>query len=150
MVCLGPSASYSLQCMTVAASFGVECLYKCFRGQKLIRWISLLLIYTRACTLQYNGRLCSPKIKLSNILVCFCSECRILALPHPSLATYRQCIELESNLAMAGDDKCIANARKLYDSALSIYKDNVGLWQEYLSLEMKVKFLDYISDLNRC
>lgn len=63
---------------------------------------------------------------------------RILALPHPSLATYRQCIELESNLAMAGDDKCIANARKLYDSALSIYKDNVGLWQEYLSMEMKV------------
>lgn len=78
-----------------------------------------------------------PKTKFSNILMCF--ECRILALPRPSLATYRQCIELESNLAMVGDDKGLTNARKLYDSALSIYKQNIELWKDYYSLEMKVK-----------
>lgn len=63
---------------------------------------------------------------------------RLFALPHPSLSTYRSCIELESNLAVVGDGDALANARKLYESALSIYKQNVGLWQDYYSFEKKV------------
>ncbi|KAJ6819684.1 U3 small nucleolar RNA-associated protein 6-like protein [Iris pallida] len=63
---------------------------------------------------------------------------RFLALPHPSLAFFRTCIELESNLAVVGDNEAIANARKLYESAISIYGENRELWKDYYTIEMKI------------
>jgi len=59
-------------------------------------------------------------------------------LPHPSLPFFRNCIELESNLAIVGEHDAIVNARKLYESALYIYGQNKELWKEYHSMEMKV------------
>ncbi|XP_010278633.1 PREDICTED: U3 small nucleolar RNA-associated protein 6 homolog isoform X1 [Nelumbo nucifera] len=63
---------------------------------------------------------------------------RFLSSPRPSLAIYRNCIELESNLAFVGDHKGLENARKLYESALTTYNQDVGLWRDYYSLEIKV------------
>lgn len=63
---------------------------------------------------------------------------RFLALPHPGLASYRNCIELETNLASTGDKNSLINARKLYEAALATYEQNVGLWQDYYRLETKM------------
>ncbi|KAI5581718.1 hypothetical protein BDE02_07G036400 [Populus trichocarpa] len=63
---------------------------------------------------------------------------RFLALPHPGLVLYRCCIELEVNLASVGDKDCLANARKLYESALATYGQDVTLWQNYHSMEIKL------------
>ncbi|XP_058763364.1 uncharacterized protein LOC131636785 [Vicia villosa] len=63
---------------------------------------------------------------------------RFLALPHPGLALYRKCIELETDLTSKGDKDSLANARKLYESALATYDQNVGLWQDYYRLETKM------------
>lgn len=63
---------------------------------------------------------------------------RFLALPHPGLAIYRNCIELESNVSSVGDKDGLINARKLYESALSTYDQNVSLWQDYYSMEAKM------------
>ncbi|XP_073309174.1 uncharacterized protein [Primulina huaijiensis] len=63
---------------------------------------------------------------------------RFLALPHPGLAIYRKCIELEMNLASAGDKAGLSNARKLYESALTTYHQDTSLWQDYHSMEFKM------------
>ncbi|CAN8326226.1 unnamed protein product [Cochlearia groenlandica] len=63
---------------------------------------------------------------------------RFLALPGPSLVLYRDCIEIETNLAPLGDKDCLRNVRKLYDSAVSSYSQDVELWKEYYSLEKKM------------
>ncbi|KAK3188409.1 hypothetical protein Dsin_027970 [Dipteronia sinensis] len=63
---------------------------------------------------------------------------RFLTLPRPGLALYRNCIELELNLAFVGDKDCLANARKLFDAALATYDQNTSLWQNYYSMETKL------------
>ncbi|KAF3792630.1 U3 small nucleolar RNA-associated protein [Nymphaea thermarum] len=63
---------------------------------------------------------------------------RILALPHPSLATYKQCIEIESNLAYVGEAEALANVRNLFESALGFYGENIELWRNYYSFEIKI------------
>ncbi|CAA0826511.1 Unknown protein [Striga hermonthica] len=63
---------------------------------------------------------------------------QFLALPHPGLAIFRNCIELESNLASAGDKRALANARKLYDSALATYDQDASLWRDYCLMEVKM------------
>ncbi|XP_027329468.1 U3 small nucleolar RNA-associated protein 6 homolog [Abrus precatorius] len=63
---------------------------------------------------------------------------RFLALPHPGLALYRNCIGLETNLASIGDKDALTNARKLYESALATYDQNVSLWQDYYRMETKM------------
>uniref|UniRef100_A0A2P2NYL7 Hepatocellular carcinoma-associated antigen n=1 Tax=Rhizophora mucronata TaxID=61149 RepID=A0A2P2NYL7_RHIMU len=63
---------------------------------------------------------------------------QFLALPHPGLALYRNCIELERNLASVGDKDCLVNARKLYESALTTYDQNVSLWRDYHAMEIKL------------
>ncbi|KAK7396513.1 hypothetical protein VNO78_17574 [Psophocarpus tetragonolobus] len=63
---------------------------------------------------------------------------RFLALPHPGLALYRHCIDLEKNLASIGDKDGLVNARKLYESALASYNQNVNLWQDYYHMETKM------------
>ncbi|XP_042517896.1 U3 small nucleolar RNA-associated protein 6 homolog [Macadamia integrifolia] len=63
---------------------------------------------------------------------------RFLALPHPSLAIYKNCIELEMNLALVGDNDGLVNARKLYESALATYSQDLRLWRDYYSMETKV------------
>ncbi|XP_042029719.1 U3 small nucleolar RNA-associated protein 6 homolog [Salvia splendens] len=63
---------------------------------------------------------------------------RFLALPHPGLQLYRDCIELESNLASAGDKTGLTNARKLYESALATYDQDASLWCDYHCLEIKM------------
>ncbi|XP_008227017.1 PREDICTED: U3 small nucleolar RNA-associated protein 6 homolog [Prunus mume] len=63
---------------------------------------------------------------------------RFLALPHPGLAIYRTCIELESNLASNGDKDSLVNARKLYESALKNYDQNLHLWRDYYCMETKM------------
>uniref|UniRef100_A0A1J3E3P9 U3 small nucleolar RNA-associated protein 6-like protein n=1 Tax=Noccaea caerulescens TaxID=107243 RepID=A0A1J3E3P9_NOCCA len=60
---------------------------------------------------------------------------RFLALPRPGLALYKDCIEIETNL---GDKDSLRNARKLYDSAVASYSQDVELWKDYYSLEMKM------------
>jgi hypothetical protein len=70
----------------------------------------------------------------------YCFNCRFLALPRPGLVIYRNCIELESNLASSGDKDGLVNARKIYESALATYDQNVSLWQDYHSMEIKVNF----------
>ncbi|XP_042026743.1 U3 small nucleolar RNA-associated protein 6 homolog [Salvia splendens] len=62
---------------------------------------------------------------------------RFLALPHPGLQLYRDCIELESNLASVGDKTGLTNARKLYESALTTYDQDANLWRDYHCLEIK-------------
>lgn len=73
---------------------------------------------------------------LSNILPS--CKCRFLTSPHPGLAIYRNCVELELNLASAGDKSCLQNVRKLYESALATYSQDARLWQDYYSTEIKV------------
>lgn len=63
---------------------------------------------------------------------------RFLALPHPGLALYRNCIELESNLVSLGNEDSLINARKLYEAALATYDQEASLWKEYHSLETKL------------
>ncbi|KAK9151703.1 hypothetical protein Syun_010012 [Stephania yunnanensis] len=63
---------------------------------------------------------------------------RFLALPHPSLALYRNCIELEANLGSVGEIDGIVNARKLYESALTTYGRDERLWRDYYSMEIKL------------
>ncbi|MCL7041589.1 hypothetical protein MKW94_002180 [Papaver nudicaule] len=63
---------------------------------------------------------------------------RFVATPHPSLTLYKNCIELESNLAFGGDKNALSNARKLYESALTTYKEDRGLWRDYYSMEIKM------------
>uniref|UniRef100_A0A1D1Z1E6 U3 small nucleolar RNA-associated protein 6 n=1 Tax=Anthurium amnicola TaxID=1678845 RepID=A0A1D1Z1E6_9ARAE len=63
---------------------------------------------------------------------------RFLSLPHPGLAFFRFCIGLESNLLFAGDNNALANARKIYESALRIYGEDDGIWRDYYSFEVKV------------
>ncbi|KAJ8761825.1 hypothetical protein K2173_004674 [Erythroxylum novogranatense] len=63
---------------------------------------------------------------------------RFLALPHPGLALYKSCIELERNLASIGDVDGLANVRKLYDSALASYSQNMNLWRDYYTMERKL------------
>ncbi|XP_011096052.1 U3 small nucleolar RNA-associated protein 6 homolog isoform X2 [Sesamum indicum] len=63
---------------------------------------------------------------------------RFLALPHPGLAMYRNCIELELNLASTGEKTGLPKARKLYESALATYDQDASLWQDYHSMEVKM------------
>lgn len=63
---------------------------------------------------------------------------RFLALPHPGLAIYRNCIELELNLASAGDKPCLVKVQRLFESALATYDQDVGLWQDYYNMECKM------------
>ncbi|KAK9664731.1 hypothetical protein RND81_14G064200 [Saponaria officinalis] len=59
---------------------------------------------------------------------------RLTTLPHPGLGLYKHCIELEIS---AGDEASIANARKLFECALATYSQDISLWQDYYSLEIK-------------
>ncbi|KAI5659673.1 hypothetical protein M9H77_28466 [Catharanthus roseus] len=68
---------------------------------------------------------------------------RYLGLPHLGLVLYRNCIELESNLACAGNIDGLVNARKLYDSALTTYDQDVNLWRNYYLMEVKL-FIDVV------
>lgn len=73
---------------------------------------------------------------------------RFLSLPSANLRLFRHCIELESNLAHSGINDGLVNARKLYESALDLYKDDVSLWREYYFFELKVRnFMDNLSSL---
>lgn len=63
---------------------------------------------------------------------------KFLGLPHPGLAMYQTCIQLESNLASVGDKDGLANARKLFESALATYSQDVSLWQEYYTMESEI------------
>ncbi|CAL5077459.1 unnamed protein product [Urochloa decumbens] len=63
---------------------------------------------------------------------------RLLALPRPSLKLFQYCIELEANLASLGDQGALANARKLYDSAIDHYPQEREVWRNYYNLELKV------------
>ncbi|KAM3339692.1 U3 small nucleolar RNA-associated protein 6 isoform X1 [Capsicum galapagoense] len=63
---------------------------------------------------------------------------RFLALPHPGLSLYKNCIELELNLASNGDKIGLGNARKLFDTAVTTYDHDVGLWQDYYNMEVKM------------
>ncbi|KAL7088652.1 hypothetical protein ACP275_13G140900 [Erythranthe tilingii] len=63
---------------------------------------------------------------------------RFLALPHPGLALYKNCIELELNRASTGDKTGLPNARKIYESALATYDQDASLWQDYHSMEVKM------------
>jgi len=63
---------------------------------------------------------------------------RLLALPRPSLKLFQYCIELEANLASLGDNSALANARKLYDSAIDYYPQEREVWRNYYNLELKV------------
>lgn len=64
---------------------------------------------------------------------------RFLDLPHPGLGIYKKCIEMELNLASAGDKDCLVRARKICESALSAYCQDVSLWQDYYFMESKVE-----------
>ncbi|XP_024983638.1 U3 small nucleolar RNA-associated protein 6 homolog [Cynara cardunculus var. scolymus] len=64
---------------------------------------------------------------------------RFLALPRPGLAFYKNCIEMELNLASsAGAKTHLVEARKLYEAALSTYDQDASLWQDYHSMESKM------------
>ncbi|KAK4360423.1 hypothetical protein RND71_019375 [Anisodus tanguticus] len=63
---------------------------------------------------------------------------RFLALPHPGHSLYRNCIELELNLASSGDKISLGNARKLFETALTTYDQDVGLWKDYYNMEVKM------------
>ncbi|PRQ20054.1 putative tetratricopeptide-like helical domain-containing protein [Rosa chinensis] len=65
---------------------------------------------------------------------------RFIPLPHPGPALYRACIELESNLASISDKDSLINARKLYESALKTYDQDLSLWRDYYLMETKVSF----------
>ena len=63
----------------------------------------------------------------------------MLSLPRPSLSFFRYCIDLESNIASSGDSNAVPMARKIFESAISIYGKTAELWKEYYSFEQKVK-----------
>ncbi|XP_076915375.1 uncharacterized protein LOC143580994 [Bidens hawaiensis] len=65
---------------------------------------------------------------------------RFLALPRPGLVLYRNCIELELNVALSAGTKKVnlVEARKLYEGALSTYDQDASLWQDYHSMESKM------------
>ncbi|KAJ7946307.1 U3 small nucleolar RNA-associated protein 6-like [Quillaja saponaria] len=63
---------------------------------------------------------------------------RFLDLPHPGLALYESCINLELNMASIGDKDGLVNARKLYESALATYSQNIKLWRDYYLMETKM------------
>ncbi|CAN1799027.1 U3 small nucleolar RNA-associated protein 6 homolog [Linum perenne] len=63
---------------------------------------------------------------------------RFLALPRPGLSLYTRCIELEQSLASVGNKECLVIARKLYESALSTYDQNLSLWRDFYSMEIKL------------
>ncbi|KAF8094345.1 hypothetical protein N665_0365s0031 [Sinapis alba] len=63
---------------------------------------------------------------------------RFLALPRPGLVLYKDCIEIETNLASQGDKDSLRNVRKLYDSAVASYSQDVELWKDYYSLETQM------------
>ena len=52
---------------------------------------------------------------------------------------FQYCIELEANLASLGDNSALANARKLYDSAIDYYPQEREVWRNYYNLELKVR-----------
>ncbi|XP_037470237.1 U3 small nucleolar RNA-associated protein 6 homolog [Triticum dicoccoides] len=61
---------------------------------------------------------------------------RFLALPRPSLKFFQFCIELEASLASIGNNDGLVNARKLYDSAISLYPQERELWRKYYNMEL--------------
>ncbi|EMS66407.1 U3 small nucleolar RNA-associated protein 6-like protein [Triticum urartu] len=61
---------------------------------------------------------------------------RFLALPRPSLKFFQFCIELEASLASIGNNDGLVNARKLYDSAISLYPQERELWRKYYDMEL--------------
>ncbi|PWA65497.1 hypothetical protein CTI12_AA332780 [Artemisia annua] len=64
---------------------------------------------------------------------------RFLALPRPGLAFYRNCIEMEMNIASSATGKVhLADVRKLYEAALSTYDQDSSLWHDYHSMESKM------------
>ncbi|KAK4755081.1 hypothetical protein SAY87_008838 [Trapa incisa] len=63
---------------------------------------------------------------------------KFLTLPRPSLDIYRTSIELELNLASSGDKKRLKTVRRLFEAALSDYDQNISLWQDYYSMEIKM------------
>ncbi|KAI9122631.1 hypothetical protein K1719_006471 [Acacia pycnantha] len=72
---------------------------------------------------------------------------RFLALPHPGLVLYKNCIDLEANLASIGDKDGLVNARKLYESALATYDQDVKLWQDYYQMESKMGTSEKATDV---
>lgn len=60
---------------------------------------------------------------------------RLITLPHPGLAIFKHCIDLEIS---TGDNDSLGNARKLLESALTTYSKDISLWREYYSLETKM------------
>jgi len=100
--------------------------------KRYVQWDYLRVLVTKTF---FHRILCLKSINSS-----IGSHCRFLALPHPGLALHRHCIDLETNLASIGDKDGLINARKLYESALATYDQNVSLWQDYYRMETKVKF----------
>jgi len=102
------------------------------------QWNQCGVLFSIVCCMGFLSCICYNS---STIL-----HCRYLALPHPGLALYRKCIELEANLASTGDKNSLANARKLYESALATYDQNVDFWQDYYHMEVKVSKYMYLID----
>lgn len=86
-----------------------------------------LLLSLESHTCHFLSHHCYPKI------------CRFVALQRPGLVFYKDCIEIETNLASQGDKDSLRNARKLYESAVASYSQDVELWKDYYSFETKVK-----------
>ncbi|KAL8198161.1 hypothetical protein R6Q57_029969 [Mikania cordata] len=65
---------------------------------------------------------------------------RFFALPRPGLALYRNCIEMELNVASSAGAKKVhlVEVRKLYEVALSTYDQDASLWQDYHAMELKM------------
>lgn len=109
---------------------------KCIRSnfsfiRNFVKWISMIVFPIENYCLGFSNSVYKPCSLVFN---------RFLGLPHPGRAMYRTCIQLESNLASAGDKDGLANARKLFESALTTYDQDVSLWQEYCIMEAKVTF----------
>lgn len=82
----------------------------------------------------------SKSLNFYNVI--FCEHfviCRFLALPRPGLVFYKNCIEMEMNIASAASKANLVETRKLYEAALSTYDQDASLWQDYHSMESKVK-----------
>lgn len=88
----------------------------------------------------YGSRSLCGCSTLEMLSLCLFFNNSFLALPHPGLAIYRNCMQLESNLASIGDKDGLVNVRKLYESALTTYSQNLSLWQDFYKLETKVSF----------
>ncbi|KAH9606125.1 hypothetical protein KSS87_007267 [Heliosperma pusillum] len=58
----------------------------------------------------------------------------LITLPHPGLGLYKHCLELEFSI---DDEESVANARKLFECALTTYSQDISLWRDYYSMEMK-------------